>query len=123
MATKKKGVKKVVAKKSVSKKATVTRPRAVSTAHVQEVFTTNPQQERTVEVPANSVALFVNGSNKGVVDTTGARLGTFAVAQAQRAGITSFSVYLDGIKADTGDKEKSLAGVSKIELVSKDARG
>lgn len=119
----KKVVKKVVAKKSSKKTVKVTRPRVVTTEHVAEVFTTRPETSSTVSVPANSVALFVNGSSKGVVDTTGSRLGTFAISKAQHYGITSFSVYVDGIKADTGDKEKSLAGVAKIEIVSKDSRG
>lgn len=110
---------KVSSKKVVRPKKTV----AVPAVTIAEVFTTRPESEATVNVPAHSVALFVNGRDKGIIDTTRQNLGAFAVAQAQRAGITSFSVYVDGVKADTGDKDKSLAGVKKIEIVSKDSRG
>lgn len=121
MATKK--AKKVVVRKTVAKKAKVTRPTAVSAAHVSEVFTTQPETARTIEVPTGSVALFINGRDKGLVDTHGQKLGAFAVRHADDAGIRSFSLYADGVKLDTGDKDRSLAGISKLEIVTKDARG
>lgn len=109
--------KKVVIKKNtVAKKKTVPVP-------VTEVFSTAPAHGEAVSVPRNSVLLFVNGRDKGTVDTSGQKLGAFVTAQAQNAGIRTFSVYIDGRKADTSDANKTLTSVSKIELVAKDARG
>ena len=121
----KKAVRKVVVKKvgKSTKKATVTRPRAVSTVTVSELFTTRETAEPIVQVPANSVALFINGRSEGTVDTRGAKLKDFVVQHAQRKGITSFSVYVDGVKADTSVGANAMTGISKVELVSKDSRG
>ena len=111
--------KKIVIKKAVKK---VIRKKAVPVP-VTEVFSTAPVSNDTVSVPRNSVLLYVNGRDKGTVDTSGQKLGAFVTAQAQHAGIRTFSVYIDGRKADTSDAGKALTGVSKIELVAKDARG
>ena len=124
----KKVVKKVVAKKSTKKTVAARVPASekattVPAVAIAEVFTTRPESQRTVEVPPHSVLLFVNGRDKGVTDTSNQTLGKFAVQHAQNAGITSFSLYVDGVKADTGDKDKSMSGMHKVELVSKDARG
>lgn len=117
----KKVVRKVVAGK-VSRK-TVQKVKRVSAEPVSEVFSTRPASESVVEVPAGTVALFVNGRQKGTVHIEGQKLGAFAVAAAQREGITSFSLYVDNQKATTRDKDKSMAQISKVEIVSKDARG
>jgi transcriptional regulator with XRE-family HTH domain len=71
---------------------------------------------------ANSVALYVNGQSKGVVDTTGQTLIGFVTDICNRQGIRTFSVYVDGAKATTGQSQESLADVAKIEIVAKDAR-
>ena len=119
----KKVVKKISAKKIVKSSSRVARPRVATTEHVSEVFTTRPQETERVEVPANSVQLFVNGRDRGVVNTSNQTLGEFAVYHAQQQGIKSFSLYADGAKMDTGDAKKSLAQISKVEIVTKDARG
>lgn len=120
MATKKKIV---VKKKVVVKKKAATPVKRTIPVPVTEVFSTITPERETVSVPRNSVLLYVNGLEKGTVDTSGQKLGAFVTAQAQRAGIRTFSVYIDGRKADTSDAGKALTGVSKIELVAKDARG
>ena len=123
MATKK-AVRKVVVKKvGKSKKAAVARPRAVSAVPVSELFTTRETAEPIVQVPANSVALFVNGRSEGTVDTHGKTLKEFVIQHAQRKGITSFSTYVDGVKADTSMGGNQMTGMSKVEIVSKDSRG
>jgi hypothetical protein len=106
-----KKVVKVTVKRKATKKA------------VTEVFSTQPQEAAVVEVPKNAVLLYINGSDKGQVETTGQKLADFAVAQAQRYGIRTFSVYIDGRKADTSEADKSLATVKKLEIVAKDSRG
>ena len=114
MATPKKKIVKKVVKKVVKRAVTVP---------VTEVFSTAPAAGESVSVPRNSVLLFVNGQEKGTIDTSGKKLGEFVTAQAQHAGIRTFSVYIDGRKADTSDSGKALTSVSKIELVAKDSRG
>jgi uncharacterized protein YcgI (DUF1989 family) len=117
--------KKVVAAKKVGKstKKVVRASSRVSAAPVSELFSTQASSERTIEVPSNSVALFINSVNKGIVDTEGKTVGDFVSFHAEREGIRSFSVYLDGVKVDTGDSGKRLSQFSKVELVRKDSRG
>lgn len=123
----KKVVRKVAAKagtiQKIARPKKVAGPKEVIGVPVQEVFKTVPDAPSVVQVQPNSVLLFVNGRDKGTVDTTNQKLGEFVTAQAQRNGIRSFSVYVDGMKADTSDAIKSLTGVGKIEIVAKDARG
>jgi hypothetical protein len=138
MATKKKAVQKKAVKKPVAKAAprkavpavkaqrTADVPKqktATIGAPVKEVFTTTAPTTEKVSVAPNSVLLYVNGTNKGTYDTSGKKLGDFVVERAKASGIRSFSVYVDDRKADTSDSDKALTGVSKIEIVSKDARG
>jgi hypothetical protein len=90
---------------------------------IKDVFNANPEQVHEVNVPVNSVALYVNGSSQGIVDTNGKTLETFVREVVNRAGIRTFSVYLDGARALTNQGNMSLAGVAKMEIVSKDTRG
>lgn len=76
-----------------------------------------------VAVPRGTVRVYVNGDERGNVETTGRKLGEFAVSQAQNYGVRTFSVYADGRKVDTSEAGKSLAGITKLEIVAKDARG
>ena len=119
----KKVVRKVVAKKVVKSTKKVARAKQVSGVPVTELFTTQETAEPIIQVPANSVALFVNGRDKGVIDTHGKKFKDFVVAQAEREGIRSFTVYADGIKTDTSWAEKSMSDIAKVELVTKDSRG
>ena len=120
MVTKRKVVK---AKRATAGSSRPKKAKAVFTEHVSTVFSTAPETSDTVQVPEHSVALFVKGRSKGVVDTTGQRLGSFVTEHAQRAGIRSFSVYVDGLESNTSHKDQTMAGISKIEIVAKDARG
>ena len=119
-----KSVKKVSAKKVKTSTKKAVRARVTTAEHpITEVFTTRPVEETTIEVPNGSVAVFVNGRSQGNVHSEGQKLGDFAVGVAQRAGITSFSIYADGVKMTSKDKDKSLAQITKIEIVAKDSRG
>lgn len=114
--------KKTVTKKTVSKKA----PVAAANRKVvgrpsggnSEIFTTE-----VVEVPKNSVLLFINSESHGVTDTTDQTVGGFVVRQAQEAGIKSFSVYADGEKLNETHANRSMRTFTKVELISKDDRG
>jgi hypothetical protein len=117
MSTGKKVIKKVV--KKVAKKPAV---RKVTTAAGSEIFDANADTGEE-KVPKNAVLVYINGSSQGQVDTTGQKLGEFVIAQAQRHGVRTFSVYVDGRKADTSENNKGLGSVSKVEIVAKDARG
>jgi len=116
---KKKVVRKVVRRKPSGKAA----PAAVSLEPVSDLFSTRPETPETVQVPANAVILVVNGNNKGTMDTSGLKFGEFVIQHANRAGIRSFSVYVDGMKADTSYKEKPMTAFHKVEIVAKDQRG
>jgi hypothetical protein len=120
---KRKAAKKVTARTATKRVATPKQPKTVTKDVVKEVFSTVPQARQTVEVPRNSVALFVNGTDKGLIDTTGQKLGEFAIAQAQRHGIRTFSMYVDGRKADSTDADKLMENFGKLEIVAKDSRG
>jgi len=113
----------VVKKKTAVKKIVKKAVKKAVAVPVTEVFSTSPAHPETVSVPRNSVLLYVNGRKRGTIDTSGKKLGEFVTAQAQNAGIRTFSVYIDGRKADTSDANKTLENVSKVELVAKDARG
>ena len=115
-------VKKAAAKKAAPAKKTTAKVREVDSKLVTEVFSVT-ERSNTIEVTPGRVALFVNGNSQGVVDSGRQTIGEFAIAQAQRAGVRSFSVYLDGRKIDTSDAKKPLTGVGKVEIVAKDARG
>lgn len=81
---------------------------------MSDVFTTesNPQVE-----------LVVNGSTKGTFTPT-SNIGEFVKSKAMQYGIRTFSVYLDGRKLDTNEAGNSFpAGTTKLEIVTKDARG
>jgi hypothetical protein len=124
-AAKKKAAPKVKAKARPAKKESTPKgPKKVDTTPVKEVFSTQPPAQDEVEVPANSVMLLVNGSRKGLIDTTGMKLGQFVMAQAQRHSIRSFSVYVEGAKIDDSltQTNRLMAGIAKIEIVAKDAR-
>lgn len=121
--TSKKTVRKVTTKKVTKSKAATTRPRVVSATPVSELFTTRPENEGTIQVPTDSVSLWVNGRDKGITNTGGQTLASFVKGHANRQGITSFAVYVDGVKVDTGEGNKLMTGMRKVELVTKDSRG
>ena len=144
MSTSQKTAKKVVAttaKKTVraarpsrSKTAVAARVAAKTTAKatpktvqaplpVKEVFSTDAQEAHRVEVPAGNVALFINGTSRGLKQPGNTKLIDFVRGECNNAGIRTFSVYLDGAKATTAQGNDTLAGVSKVEIISKDARG
>lgn len=112
--------KKAAAKKAAPKAAPKKAPSRLSTA---DVFSINPQANQPVEVPRGTVHLVINGESKGTVESGNITLGDFVTAHAQRAGMRSFSVMVDGQKVDTSATGKPLTGVTKVELVAKDARG
>jgi len=123
MSTKVRKVVKKAAKATARKKVVVKKAkRLIASSRVSEVFSTEPKPKREVEVPKGAVLLFVNGNSKGTVDTDGQNVGAFVVSQAQRYGVRSFSVYLDGVKANTGVASRSMSGFSKVEIVAKDSR-
>jgi hypothetical protein len=98
-------------------------PQVVSAVPVSEVFQTNPAPAQQVEVEPNSALLFVNGSSRGHVETSGMTLGQFAVNHATRQGIRSFSLYANGQKVDTSQSNIPMTGIQKVEIVAKDSRG
>jgi alanyl-tRNA synthetase len=70
------------------------------------------------------IRLIVNGTDKGVVPApAGQTRGQFIEAQAHRWGVHTFFAYADDRKLDTSDATEPLDGISKIEIVAKDARG
>ena len=95
--------------------------RSTTTAHVTEVFSTEP--ESTVPVERGSIRLYVNGQDKGDVDCRGKKLKEFVIAKASSYGIRTFSVYVDGAKADTSMGNKAMSTWLKVEIVAKDSRG
>jgi hypothetical protein len=97
--------------------------RVISAAPVTEVFKTHPGKEEPVTVRPNAVLLFINGRAQGEVDTTNKTLGEFAVEHASRAGIKSFSLNVDGAKADSTVMGNSMGEYTKVEIVAKDTRG
>jgi hypothetical protein len=98
-------------------------PQVVSVAPVSELFDTSPAPAQQVEVEPNSALLFVNGSSRGHVETSGMTLGEFAINHANRQGIRSFSLYANGQKVDTSQSNIPMTGIHKVEIVAKDSRG
>lgn len=80
-----------------------------------DVFTIGTQ-EKVIEV-------VINGNSSSVEVSPGTTLIDFVTEQAQGAGIRTFSVYIDGQKADTSQAGKDITTASKVEIVAKDARG
>lgn len=69
-----------------------------------------------------TVELVVNGSNKGSKNTNSQTLGQFVKSMAQYYGVRTFSVYVDGRKADTSESNAQIRA-TRIEIVAKDSRG
>lgn len=69
------------------------------------------------------VTIKVNGQTVATIEPNGDTLGSLARQYAQSHGLRAFTVLVDGQPADTSRAAQPLAGVSIIELVSKDARG
>ena len=72
----------------------------------------------------SEVSIKVNGEHVGSVDS-GKTLSAAVQRVATERGIKTFSVLLDGSKADTSKGGRTLESLhaSTIELVTKDARG
>lgn len=131
---KKIAVKKVIAKKKVAK-TTASRPRkpAFRSAPVEaapgrpvgDVFTTQraTDAQAPVTVQPGHVRLYIKGNDNGEVLVTGLKLLEFVKAQANAAGIRTFSVYLDGQKATMDMSDMPMESFAKVEIVPKDARG
>lgn len=68
------------------------------------------------------VTVLVNGQVTGTVPDTGT-VGAVAESVAQKAGMRSFCIKIDGKKAETPDANKSLKGVTTFEVYAKDSRG
>lgn len=99
-------------------------PKEATTSVVREVFsTTQPEVPSIRTVPSDTVLLFVNGRSKGTVAHVGKTLLEFATAQASSAGIRTFSLYVDDVKADSGITSRPASSFAKIEIIAKDARG
>lgn len=66
----------------------------------------------------------VNGETVSTEDQA-QTLGTLATKYSSRHGIKTFSVYVNGHKADTADGSKTLdaLGATEVDFVAKDARG
>lgn len=71
---------------------------------------------------SNSVELIVNGESRGSFPATGT-IGDFVRSHASRAGLKSFSVYVNGTKFFTEQANQALTSGSRVELVAKDSRG
>lgn len=83
---------------------------------VFEVGGERPRQQGMVE-------LFVNGESRGTINVAGQTLGQFVSQQVNRAGIRSFSVYVDNAKIGKSQGNMDMGTIGKVEIVSKDARG
>lgn len=82
------------------------------------------EQNGTTNFPAGEVEILINGSSKGKVTVNNQTLGQMIRAQAKTYGLRTFSVYVDGRKADTSDSAiDQLCKANQIDLVAKDARG
>lgn len=79
-----------------------------------EIFTTTPQKKQ--------VSLSFNGGAAALVDAEGS-VRDFAVKHATSMGIRTFSLYLDGDKADTDMGGDLIDSYNTVEIVTKDARG
>lgn len=95
-----------------------------ATRVADELFSTQASAGRPI--PVGKIQLVVNGHDQGVVDVRGRKLGEYVVQQAERAGVTNFSVYADGIKLNKSHANAALDDathpVLKLEIVAKDAR-
>lgn len=111
------------AARPTAKRVSTSAAKTATTGTVQEVFTTQPQHEAAVSVEKGKVALYVNGNSRGQVDTNNKTLAEFVREKASNAGIRTFSVYVDGLKADTSMGGSKLDKFAKVEIVAKDARG
>ena len=111
------------ADKSTAKSGKSSAKRIVTVAPVKETFTTGGGKPETVKVARNSVVLLINGRDKGVVDTTGTKMREFVEARAKAAGIRTFTVYLDGQKANTSMGGMPMSRFGKVEILAKDSRG
>jgi len=68
------------------------------------------------------VAVKVNGEVVGGASPS-EPLGVVADRYASQFGLRAYSVLVDGCKATTGQRDRTLTGARTIELVAKDARG
>src|SRR5260370_4828938 len=68
------------------------------------------------------VAVKVNGEVGGGASPS-EPLGVVADRYASQFGLRAYSVLVDGCKATTGQRDRTLTGARTIELVAKDARG
>lgn len=75
-----------------------------------------------VDAGPQKVTVMVNGEVTGTIpdDVT---IGAASEKIATQAGLRSFSIKLDGKKIEHLNANKTLKGVTTIELFAKDARG
>lgn len=113
-------MKKAAKKKAVKRAARPAKRRTTATRRP-----TSRAASRRAESPRSSgfVKLSINGQSQGKVPTEGKSLGDFVLAHVEKKGIASFSVFLDGTKADPDVSDQTLTGVKEVEIVVKDSRG
>jgi hypothetical protein len=71
---------------------------------------------------AKQVTIMVNGQVAGTIPAEGTILSA-ASAAAQAHGLKTYSLRINGKPAKQPDANKSLSGVSTLEVFAKDTRG